>query len=271
MVELDVEISPLAYSKIIDWTSSNTEREIGGYLIGYVKTGKVIITEAVYATAESNPTYVSFDNMLQFQIIEELDKKGKGETIIGWFHTHPGMGCFLSGTDIATQKIYQALLPEAIAMVNDGNKFARTRDQKDYKVGFYRVDKSDKYKEISYGVITNPNELVKMLTDHVQSEDNVEKIIRSTANAITFDIKREVVSKKDLKLEVTKLKKALANTRADIKTLKTKLETNQKYLDEQVTAQTNRNRKSFTILFFLLIGTIVISLGTLIALLILLV
>jgi len=37
MPKLDVEISPLAFSKIIDWVSSNTEREIGGYLIGCIE------------------------------------------------------------------------------------------------------------------------------------------------------------------------------------------------------------------------------------------
>jgi len=132
MPKIEVEISPLTFAKIIDWSSSNTEREIGGYLVGKIIKDKVMIIDAIYATADSNPTFVSFDNMLQFKIIEELEKKGSDYTILGWFHTHPGMSLFLSGTDIATQKIYQALLPEAVAMVCDGNTFAKTREQKDF-------------------------------------------------------------------------------------------------------------------------------------------
>lgn len=28
---------------------------------------------------------------------------GRRENIIGWYHSHPGFGLFLSGTDVATQ------------------------------------------------------------------------------------------------------------------------------------------------------------------------
>jgi hypothetical protein len=92
MPKLNVEISPLAFSKIIDWTSTNTEREIGGYLIGSIEKGKVVIKEAIYATADSKPTFVTIDNMTQFRIIEELEKKGKEETIVFLFFSdckHP--------------------------------------------------------------------------------------------------------------------------------------------------------------------------------------
>ena len=64
MPKTDVEISPLTFAKIINWTSSNTEREIGGYLIGKIIEDKVMITDAIYATADSNPTFVSFDNRM---------------------------------------------------------------------------------------------------------------------------------------------------------------------------------------------------------------
>ncbi|MCG3254426.1 MAG: Mov34/MPN/PAD-1 family protein, partial [Candidatus Heimdallarchaeota archaeon] len=189
MPKTDVEISPLTFAKIINWTSSNTEREIGGYLIGKIIEDKVMITDAIYATADSNPTFVSFDNMLQFKIIEELEKKGSDNIILGWYHTHPGLGLFLSGTDIATQKIYQALLPEAVAMVCDGNTFAKTREQKDFKAQFFRVDKNDKSQEINFGVLTNPNELLELLTDFVQDEENVENIVTNSVQKLSIHVK----------------------------------------------------------------------------------
>lgn len=36
---------------------------------------------------------------------------------VGWIHTHPRHACFLSSVDLHTSVSYQALLPEAIAVV----------------------------------------------------------------------------------------------------------------------------------------------------------
>jgi proteasome lid subunit RPN8/RPN11 len=38
--------------------------------------------------------------------------------IVGWYHTHPGMGVFLSGTDLRTQKLYFSS-PWQVAVVLD--------------------------------------------------------------------------------------------------------------------------------------------------------
>jgi STAM-binding protein len=37
--------------------------------------------------------------------------------ILGWIHTHPQHALFLSAVDLHTQSNYQALLPEAVAIV----------------------------------------------------------------------------------------------------------------------------------------------------------
>jgi 26S proteasome regulatory subunit N11 len=29
--------------------------------------------------------------------------------VVGWYHSHPGFGCWLSGVDINTQQVYQGL------------------------------------------------------------------------------------------------------------------------------------------------------------------
>jgi proteasome lid subunit RPN8/RPN11 len=232
-----IQISPLAFSKIIDWTSSNTEREVGGYLIGKVEKNNVIITEATYATAESNPTFVSFDNMAQFKIIEELEKKGSKDTIVGWWHTHPGLKCFMSGTDIATQKIYQALLPEAVAMVNDGNKFARSRKQADFQAHFYQVDDNNKYHEISFDIISSPEKIIHLLTEHIQSDENIEKVIDRTVKSLASQLEnmldvfadKKLMDKTMLEAEILALKKAIAKTRADIDIVNGKLTTKEQF------------------------------------------
>ncbi|MCE7744413.1 MAG: hypothetical protein GPJ52_04690 [Candidatus Heimdallarchaeota archaeon] len=270
MPKTDVEISPLTFAKIINWTSSNTEREIGGYLIGKIIEDKVMITDAIYATADSNPTFVSFDNMLQFKIIEELEKKGSDNIILGWYHTHPGLGLFLSGTDIATQKIYQALLPEAVAMVCDGNTFAKTREQKDFKAQFFRVDKNDKSQEINFGVLTNPNELLELLTDFVQDEENVENIVTNSVQKLSIHVKdsmellaeEKLVSKSDFESADKSWKKGLANVRADVEELQkivvTKEELND-FQEKQLSAYDKQKRMNFVLLFTTILSLILVG------------
>ncbi|PVH48055.1 hypothetical protein PAHAL_4G228900 [Panicum hallii] len=39
--------------------------------------------------------------------------------VVGWYHSHPGFGCWLSGVDIKTQQSFEALNPRAVAAVID--------------------------------------------------------------------------------------------------------------------------------------------------------
>ena len=50
------------------------------------------------------------EQLLAYQIQHDL-------LTIGWIHTHPTQTCFLSSLDLHTHSGYQALLPEAVAVV----------------------------------------------------------------------------------------------------------------------------------------------------------
>lgn len=39
--------------------------------------------------------------------------------VVGWYHSHPGFGCWLSGVDINTQQSFEALTSRAVAVVVD--------------------------------------------------------------------------------------------------------------------------------------------------------
>jgi len=41
------------------------------------------------------------------------------EMVVGWYHSHPGFGCWLSGVDINTQQSFEALNARAVAVVVD--------------------------------------------------------------------------------------------------------------------------------------------------------
>jgi 26S proteasome regulatory subunit N11 len=47
------------------------------------------------------------------------DVRPRPESVVGWYHSHPGFGCWLSSVDINTQQSFEQLTPRAVAVVVD--------------------------------------------------------------------------------------------------------------------------------------------------------
>jgi 26S proteasome regulatory subunit N11 len=52
-------------------------------------------------------------------MLEMLKQVGRPEMVVGWYHSHPGFGCWLSGVDVNTQVSFEQLNPRAVAVVVD--------------------------------------------------------------------------------------------------------------------------------------------------------
>ena len=52
-------------------------------------------------------------------MLDMLKQVGITEDSVGWFHSHPGYGCWLSGTDQKTHESYEKLDKRCIAIVVD--------------------------------------------------------------------------------------------------------------------------------------------------------
>ena len=52
-------------------------------------------------------------------MLDMLKQTGRPEMVVGWYHSHPGFGCWLSGVDINTQQSFEALSERAVAVVVD--------------------------------------------------------------------------------------------------------------------------------------------------------
>ena len=52
-------------------------------------------------------------------MLDMLRQTGRPEMVVGWYHSHPGFGCWLSGVDINTQQSFEALSDRAVAVVVD--------------------------------------------------------------------------------------------------------------------------------------------------------
>ena len=46
-----------------------------------------------------------------------MERIGKNEKAIGWYHSHPGYGCWLSGIDVSTQMLNQKFSEPWLAIV----------------------------------------------------------------------------------------------------------------------------------------------------------
>ena len=51
---------------------------------------------------------------------------GRMENVLGWYHSHPGYGCWLSGIDVSTQMLNQQYQEPWLALVIDPNRTAAT-------------------------------------------------------------------------------------------------------------------------------------------------
>jgi proteasome lid subunit RPN8/RPN11 len=43
------------------------------------------------------------DPVFQTNMLDMLKQTGRAEMVVGWYHSHPGFGCWLSGVDMSTQ------------------------------------------------------------------------------------------------------------------------------------------------------------------------
>ena len=59
------------------------------------------------------------DPVFQTNMLDMLKQTGRAEMVVGWYHSHPGFGCWLSGVDMATQTSFEQLNQRAVAVVVD--------------------------------------------------------------------------------------------------------------------------------------------------------
>lgn len=112
-----------AHERMLDEACRDTSREHGGILTGeaYKDPGGqyyVLIKDAIAATeSQGSSTHLQFRAESWKPVWDHLHSNPSVQ-ILGWYHTHPGLGVFLSGTDLRTQRLYFAS-PWNIAVVID--------------------------------------------------------------------------------------------------------------------------------------------------------
>lgn len=96
------------------WAIEGGRLEVGGFLIGGLHTHNgqryVDIRHQIPSLqAESAAAHLTFTNEAQRQCYEIKDRDYPGESVLGWYHTHPSYGVFLSGYDLFIHKQFFTL------------------------------------------------------------------------------------------------------------------------------------------------------------------
>ena len=110
-----VRISAIALVKMVMHARSGGSLEVMGLMQGKIDPSDprgptFIVMDAYALPVEGTETRVNaqadaYEYMVEFNRVAQ--EAGRKENVVGWYHSHPGYGCWLSGIDVQTQMLYQ--------------------------------------------------------------------------------------------------------------------------------------------------------------------
>jgi len=116
-----LNISSLSLVKMIRHGKAGIPIEVMGLMLGKFKNTIHIQVQDVFAMPQTGTglSVEAIDPVFQTKMLEMYEQNGSSDIIIGWYHSHPGFGCWLSGVDINTQQSFEYLNKRSVAVVID--------------------------------------------------------------------------------------------------------------------------------------------------------
>eukprot|EP01119_Soliformovum_irregulare_P002196 TRINITY_DN1244_c0_g1_i1.p2 TRINITY_DN1244_c0_g1~~TRINITY_DN1244_c0_g1_i1.p2 ORF type:complete len:308 (-),score=77.87 TRINITY_DN1244_c0_g1_i1:67-990(-) len=116
-----VYIGSLPLLKMLKHGRAGVPMEVMGLMLGEFIDDYTVRVVDVFAMPQSGTgvSVEAVDPVFQTKMLDMLKQTGRPETVVGWYHSHPGFGCWLSGVDVNTQQSFEALNPRAVAVVVD--------------------------------------------------------------------------------------------------------------------------------------------------------
>lgn len=116
-----VHILALALMKMTSHAQGGGNIEVMGMITGKYTANRIVVMDAYALPVEGTETRVNaqaegYEYMVAYM---ELKKRLREENIVGWYHSHPGYGCWLSGIDVSTQLLNQNFQDPYLALVID--------------------------------------------------------------------------------------------------------------------------------------------------------
>lgn len=116
-----VYISSLALLKMLKHGRAGVPMEVMGLMLGdFVDDYTIRVVDVFSMPQSGNSVSVeAVDPVYQTEMKDMLKRTGRPEVVVGWYHSHPGFGCWFSGTDVNTQQSFEQLNPRAVGVVID--------------------------------------------------------------------------------------------------------------------------------------------------------
>lgn len=145
-----VRIAAVALLKMVMHARSGGSIEVMGLMQGKIISDTFIVTDAFRLPVEGTETRVNASEAANEYIVQYLQScrdNGRPENAMGWYHSHPGYGCWLSGIDVDTEMNNQQFQDPWVAVVIDPD---RTISAGKVEIGAFRTFPKD-YKPAQSG------------------------------------------------------------------------------------------------------------------------
>ncbi|EZG59051.1 JAB/MPN domain protein [Gregarina niphandrodes] len=136
-----VRVSAAAMTKMIEHADKGGEQEVMGIVFGKHSPQTFEIIDAVALPVQGTDTRITADASTDEWLVNysmQLEQMGCKISAVGWYHTHPGYKCWLSGIDIDTQRRYQTHMDPWVALVIDPT------NQDQIEIGAFRLAGTNK-------------------------------------------------------------------------------------------------------------------------------
>ncbi|MDA1050072.1 MAG: hypothetical protein O3C40_06280 [Planctomycetota bacterium] len=146
---LPIYIREATLEQILNYSEQDIGHEIGGFLLGglHVDQGEYIEIRHFLPAfdARSRAASLTFTHETWARLTRDVDEQFPGEVVLGWHHTHPNFGIFLSAYDLFIHRHFFSE-PWQVALVVDPHRqefgFFQWRQDEVVDCGFICVGES---------------------------------------------------------------------------------------------------------------------------------
>ncbi|ONI06072.1 hypothetical protein PRUPE_5G038400 [Prunus persica] len=116
-----VNISLVSLLKMLNHDRAGVPLEVMGLLLGSFPDEYTTHVVDVVAMPQrgTGVSVEAIDHVFQTDMLDMRKQTQRHEMVVGWYHSHPGFGCWLYGVDMTTQQGFEALNRRAVAVVVD--------------------------------------------------------------------------------------------------------------------------------------------------------
>jgi proteasome lid subunit RPN8/RPN11 len=163
----ELYISKLAEEKIRNHAMEHVDerKEVMGLLLGgmyrYNDLEYTLVRDVVTTDLDATDVSVRFDRSAFEKLFASLEEIGFRYVIVGWYHSHPSYHCFMSSTDVQTQRGMFNLRGHSAIVIDPVNKEIEAFYLDEGKVRSRPFAVYwDEYQSPYYGMVTRSQESV---------------------------------------------------------------------------------------------------------------